>query len=96
MTIIYARFVPIVRTFAPFIAGVGKMKYKKFISYNIIGGFVRTSLFVRMGYFFGNLPFVQKYFSLIILAIIFISIIPIIIGWIMNTIKSKKAKKNSD
>jgi membrane-associated protein len=95
MTIIYARFVPIVRTFAPFIAGVGKMQYKKFISYNIIGGFVRTSLFVRMGYFFGNLAFVQKYFSLIILAIIFISVCPMLIGWGMNWIRTKKRNKSS-
>lgn len=90
MTIIYARFVPIVRTFAPFIAGVGKMKYKKFISYNVVGGFAWTSLFVRVGYFFGNLEFVQKYFSLIILAIIFISVCPIAIGWIMGKMKEKK------
>lgn len=93
MTIIYARFVPIVRTFAPFIAGVGKMKYKKFISYNIVGGFVWTSLFVRVGYFFGNLPIVQKYFSLIIIMIILISLIPILIGWLVN--KKKENKKVS-
>jgi membrane-associated protein len=90
MTIIYARFVPIVRTFAPFIAGVGKMKYKKFISYNIVGGFARTSLFVWVGYFFGNLAFVQKYFSLIILAIIFISVCPILVGWIMGKMQERK------
>ena len=84
MTIIYARFVPIVRTFAPFVAGVGKMKYKKFISYNVVGGFARTSLFIWVGYFFGNLPLVQKYFSLIIIAIIFISVLPIVIGWVMK------------
>lgn len=84
MTIIYARFVPIVRTFAPFIAGVGKMKYGKFISYNVVGGFAWTSLFVRVGYFFGNLEFVQKYFSLIILGIIAVSVLPMFIGWILQ------------
>ena len=93
MTIIYARFVPIVRTFAPFIAGVGKMRYKKFISYNVVGGFARTSLFVWIGYFFGNLPFVQKYFSSIILGIIFVSICPIIIGWAVEKWKSRKGGK---
>ncbi|MDR2541584.1 MAG: DedA family protein [Candidatus Peribacteria bacterium] len=84
MTIIYARFVPIVRTFAPFVAGVGKMKYGKFLSYNVIGGFAWTSLFVWVGYFFGNVEFVRENFSLIILAIIFISILPIVIGWFLG------------
>jgi membrane-associated protein len=90
LTIIYARFVPIVRTFAPFIAWVGKMKYRKFISYNVVGGLVRTSLFVWVGYFFGNLKFVQEYFSLIILAIILISVCPIIIGRLIGKLKKQK------
>ena len=90
MTIIYARFVPIVRTFAPFIAGVGKMRYVKFFSYNVIGGFVRSTLFLWVGYFFGNLEVIQKYFSLVILAIIGVSILPMIIGWIMEQKKQKK------
>ena len=74
--IILARFVPIIRTFAPFVAGVGTMKYRKFISYNVIGGIVWVALFISLGYFFGNIEFVKKHFELVIFAIIGISFIP--------------------
>lgn len=90
-TIIIARFVPIIRTFAPFVAGIGSMSYGKFISYNVIGGVSWISLFVFGGYFFGNIPLVKKNFSLVILAIIFISLLPGIIEFARQRKKKKEA-----
>jgi membrane-associated protein len=91
-TIIIARFVPIVRTFAPFVAGMGKMHYTYFISYNVIGGAAWVAIFCYVGYFFGNVAFVQQHFGLIAIAIIIISVLPAIIEVIRERRKIKKAK----
>ncbi|TET54734.1 MAG: DedA family protein [Actinobacteria bacterium] len=77
-TIVIARFVPIVRTFAPFVAGIGAMSYGRFLMFNIVGALIWISMFIFAGYFFGNLPIAKQNFGLIVLAIILISITPIV------------------
>jgi membrane-associated protein len=89
-TIIFARFIPIIRTFAPFVAGIGEMTYIRFLSYNIFGGIAWIALFIYGGYFFGNLPVVRKNFTLVVMAIIFISILPGIIEFLRQRIQSVK------
>ncbi len=88
-TIVLARFVPIIRTFAPFVAGIGKMRYREFALYNVIGAFLWCFIFIFGGYFFGNIPFVRDNFGTFILLIIFVSVLPIIIE-VVRSVMGKK------
>lgn len=88
--VILARFVPFVRTFVPFVAGVGSMTYSRFLAYNVIGGFIWIYFFIYAGYLFGNQPFVQKNFKLVIIAIIIISVVPIVVEFVKEWRKHRK------
>ncbi len=95
-TIIIARFLPIVRTFAPFIAGVGKMHYGKFFTYNVIGGFIWVTLFVWLGYFFGRIEIIKNNFELAVVGIILFSLIPVIYEYISHRKEKAKNKKKDE
>lgn len=86
-TIIFARFIPIVRTLAPFVAGIGKMQYRHFISFNAMGGILWVLVVSALGFFFGNIPVVKKNFEFVIIAIIFISIVPVIVEFLRSKMK---------
>ena len=89
-TIILARFFPIIRTFSPFVAGLGKMEYSRFVLNDVAGGIIWISIFVFGGYFFGNIPIVQKNFSLVIVVIVVISVIPAISEFVRHKLKRNK------
>ncbi len=90
-TIIIARFVPIVRTFAPFVAGIGAMSYLRFLAYNVVGGVLWVAVCLFAGYFFGNLPFVRKNFSLAIVAIVILSVMPAVVEYLRHRREARRA-----
>ncbi len=90
-TIIYARFIPIIRTFAPFVAGIGTMSYGKFASFNVVGGIAWVFSFLMLGYFFGGLPIIKDNFTFVIFGIIFLSILPPIIEFLRERMRTKSS-----
>ncbi len=94
-TIIIARFIPIVRTFAPFVAGVGKMQYRRFLSFNLVGAVAWILLTIGAGYLFGNIAFVHKHFELVVLAIVALSLLPAVIEYLRQRARLQRAKAAS-
>lgn len=92
-TIILARFIPVIRTFAPFVAGVGKMHYGTFISYNIVGAFLWVTALLFTGFFFGGLPFIKNNFEYAVIGIIFVSLIPVVVEYFQHKRGPKMSKE---
>lgn len=90
-TIIYARFIPVVRTFAPFVAGVGEMSYRRFMLFNFVGGFSWVAIYSYSGYFLGNIPFVKENFEATVLTVLFVTLLPVVVA----VIKNRGRKNNS-
>ena len=93
ITVVLARFLPIIRTFAPFVAGIGRMTYRTFLLFSIMGALLWVTLFVLAGYFFGNIPFIKEHFSLVILALVLIPGMPAAIEFVRHFIRSSKKRK---
>ena len=94
-TIVLARFMPIIRTFAPFVAGVGAMTYRSFVFFNVLGAVLWVGIFTLLGYFFGNIPAVEENFTLVIMGIIFISVLPPIVEYLRERGKTKRVASQS-
>ena len=94
-TIIIARFVPLVRTFAPFVAGIGRMAYRRFIAYNVIGALLWVVLLVYAGYFFGNIPFIKSNLTLVIFAIIGLSLMPMAVEYLRARSRNARLRAES-
>jgi membrane-associated protein len=93
-TIVLARFIPIIRTFAPFVAGVGTMSYPRFFAFNVFGGFIWTAIFIFGGYFFGNIEIVRNNFELVIIVIIILSVLPMLYEFVKNKIRKRGGSVN--
>ena len=96
ITVILARFLPFIRTFAPFVAGIGRMTYRTFLLFSVIGAILWVTLFVLVGYFFGNIPIVKQNFSFVIIALILIPGIPGLFEFIRHIIERRKNKSTAD
>lgn len=89
-TIVAARFAPIIRTFAPFVAGIGSMNYKRFLLFNVAGAIAWVSTFIFAGHYFGNLPLVKRNFHMVIFVVIFVSVLPMLVPWIKSRLQKSK------